>query len=265
MEADALQRFRDTPDGALLGKDFFERYAGEYPWKIGETYKLRELNGVSIKFVGTFESENEVYNTIILAGRRYLQEVNAQLGLAHQCFVKIDDPERSSAVIATLDREIPKRFPFKITTKDQRSFLTAAVEDLRDIIQFSHWIMLITLAVVLVAVANTVSMATRDRVQEFGVLRALGFRRAHLLGLVLGESVLLTLVGGAVGIAVAFAGLNLEDRYYGLRGVNMLIEVTPMVAAAAIGLSLVVGVLGGVLPAIGASRRAIVASLRNVD
>jgi putative ABC transport system permease protein len=261
----ALARFRATPDGALLGKDFLEKYENEYPWKVGETYKLRQLNGVSITFVGTFESSNEVYNTIILSGRRYLQEIDHKLGVANQVFVKIDDPAHAGRVMAALDAEIPRRFPFKTTTQDQRSFLTAAVEDLRDIIRFSNWIMLITLAVVLVAVANTVSMATRDRVQEFGILRSLGFGRRHVVGLVLGESVVLAAVGGALGLAAAFAILNLQDLYYGLRGVNMQIQLTPPVAALAVGISLLVGGLGGLLPAIGAGRLEIVSSLRNVD
>jgi len=265
VDGEALRQFRKVPDAALLGKDFVEKYEDEYPWKVGETYKLRQLNGVSITFVGTFESTNEVYNTIILAGRRYLQEINDKLGVAHQVFVKIDDPKNASPVIAAIDAEIPERFPFKTTTRDQRSFLTAAVEDLRDIIRLSYVIMLITLGVMLVAVANTVSMATRDRVQEFGILRSLGFRRINILWLVLGESLVLTVIGGGLGILAAFGLLNLQDLYLGLRGVNMLIQVTATVAVLALVVTLVVGVLGGLMPAIGASRLKIVTSLRNVD
>jgi len=249
----------------LLGKDFLEKFKDEYPWKIGETYKLKQLGGVSLTFVGSFESDNEVYNTIILADRRYLQEIDDKLGVAHQVFVKIDDPENAGTVSAALDAEIPEHFPFKTTTCDQRSFLSAAVEDLRDIIDLSYVIMVVTLLVMLVAVANTVSMATRDRTQEFGILRSIGFNRGNILSMVLGESLTLTMVGGAMGLAVALGLLNLQDQYYGLRGVNMLIHVTPTVAVVSLAIAALVGVLGGLLPAIGASRLKIVNSLRNVD
>lgn len=265
VDEGVLKAFRETPDGALLGRDFVERYEGEYPWKIGQTYKLKELGGVSITFVGSYESTNEVYNTIILADRRYLQEVDGRLGVAHQVYVKIEDPKYAGEVIARLDREIPEEFPYGITTKDQRAFMSAAVADLRETVDFSRWILLITLGVILVSVANTVSMATRDRVQEFGVVRALGFRRLQVLGLVLGESVLISLAGGALGVLAAVLLLNLQSYYYGVLGLNLLIQVTPAVAGAALVLSLAVGVLGGLLPAIGASRLRIVASLRNVD
>ena len=118
---------------------------------------------------------------------------------------------------------------------------------------------------VLVAVANTVSMATRDRVQEFGILRSLGFRRGQILGLVLGESLVLSLAGGVLGLAAVMLLLNVQDCYYGVRGVNMLIQVTADVAAVAVGVSVVVGLVGGLVPAVGASRLEIVSSLRNVD
>ncbi len=265
IDAETHQRFLDTPDGALLGKDFVRRYKNEYPWKVGETYKLKQLKGMSIKFVGAYESSNEVYNGLILAGRRYLQEVDDQLGVAHQVFIKLDDPKHAGQVIATLDEELPKQFPFKTQTKDQKSFISDAVEDLRAIVGISRWIMLITLGVVLVSVANTVSMATRDRVQEFGIVRSVGFRRIQILGLVLGESMLLGLLGGGLGILAAWALLNVQDYHYGVQGINLLIRVTPTVVVTALGLSLLVGIFGGLAPASGASRLKIVNSLRNVD
>ena len=89
------------------------------------------------------------------------------------------------------------------------------------------FIPVVTLAVMLIAVANTVSMATRDRVQEFGILRSIGFKRRNILSLVLGESLTLTVAGGCLGLLVALGLLNLQDQYYGMRGVNMLIHVTP--------------------------------------
>lgn len=265
VDAETLERFRNTPDGALLGIDFVRKYEDEYPWEVGETYKLTQLRGVSITFVGTYESDNEVYNSIILSDRRYLQEVADSLGVAHQVFVRIDDAANAQAVIAALDEELPKRFPFQTTTRDQRSFLSNAVEDLRDVIELSRLVILVTLLVMLVAVANTVSMGTRDRTQELGVLRSLGFRRGHVVALVLGESLLLSLAGGALGLFATFALLELRDVGQSLRGVNLVFRVDPTVALAALAVAALVGLLGGLVPAVTASRLSIVASLRNVD
>ena len=265
MEDEVLQRFRDTTDGALLGRDFLEKYKGEYPWKVGQTYKLRELGNMSITFVGAFDSDNEVYNTIILADRRYLEEVDKRLGEASQVYVKIEDPADAPFVSAAIDELIPQKFPVKTKTKDQRAFMSNAVEDLREIVRLSHVVMAITLLVVLVSVANTISMATRDRTQEFGVIRSLGFQRSHVLGLVMGESLLLALVGGVLGLGAAVLIMNARDLYLGVTGMNLKIALSPDVAVLALVLSLLVGVMGGLLPALGASRLKIVDSLRNVD
>jgi putative ABC transport system permease protein len=260
-----LAAFRERPDGALLGSEFLRRNRGKYPWRVGETYALKELGGVSITFMGTFHSDNAAYNTIIFAGRRYLQEVDGLLGMAHQIYVKIDDPRFARAVAAAIDQELPAKFPVQTTTVDQRAFLTMAVEDLVEIVAFSRVILLVVLGVLLAAVANTISMATRDRVQEIGTLRSLGFRRAHIIGIVLGESLLLAAAGGVLGIGLAWCGLNLQNAYYGVRGLNILIRVTPLAALLALGLSLAVGAAGGLLPAWGASRLEIVRALRRVD
>ena len=143
--------------------------------------------------------------------------------------------------------------------------MSAAVEDLRQTLTLSHLVMVVTLGVLLVSIANTISMSVRDRVQEFGVVRALGFRRVHIVGMVMGESLLLGLLGGTLGLLSAFLLLNLQGWYYGILGVNVRIQVTPEVAVLALVISVGVGLLGGVLPAIGASRLKIVSSLRNVD
>ena len=76
---------------------------------------------------------------------------------------------------------------------------------------------------------------------------------------------LISLVGGLLGILAAALFLNVQDYYYGILGMNLKIEVTAGVAGAALLISLIVGVFGGLLPAIGASRLKIVESLRNVD
>ena len=76
---------------------------------------------------------------------------------------------------------------------------------------------------------------------------------------------ILSLVGGVFGILAAGLLLNMQDYYYGVLGLNLLIQVTAPVAVSALIVSLAVGILGGLLPAIGASRLKIVNSLRNVD
>ena len=260
-----LERFRKTPDGALLGADFREKNRDKYPWKVGGTYTLKELGGVSITFVGVFRSDNDIFNKVILAGRRYLQEVDGQLGRCHQVYVKVDDAANAPALREAIDRDVAARFPYTTATTDQRSHLTGAVKDLLGMVAFSRVILAITLAVILLAVANTISMATRDRMREIGMLRSLGFRRGQILGLVLGESLLLSLVGGLVGLSLTWGIILWVRPEYGIRTVNLEFRMPPQALLLALGLSLAVGLAGGILPALGASRTRIVEALGKVD
>jgi ABC-type antimicrobial peptide transport system permease subunit len=286
-----LARFRKTENAAILGEEYFEKTKGKYPWEVGQDYILKDLSGISIKFVGRFKSTNPVYNTMIFTGREFIQNVNASAGSAlsgcdalagskdarghaNQVYIKIDDSENIEKVISTLDGDGPlsvgRNFPYKTTTVDQKSYLTNAVQDLQGQVEVSRWIMLITIAVILIAVANTISMATRDRVQEIGILRSMGFRKVHISMLVLGESMLLALFGGALGIALVFAARYMLESAgvnfaYGQCGINIDIYITAGVLYMAAALSIAVGFLGGLIPAVAAGRLNIVNSLRNVD
>lgn len=232
---------------------------------MGGTYVLKELGGVSITFVGVFSSKNDVYNDKIVAGRRYLQELDEKLGQANQVYIKIVDARHTNAVKEAVDTQIPKKFPYATETTDQRSFLTGAVRDLMDMVKFARIILLISLAVILIAVANTISMATRDRIHEIGMLRSLGFRRIHIGAMILGESTLLSLLGGALGLIVTTAIMVIQKPVYGTRGLDLEFHVPLSAMFIALGLSLAIGLVGGLVPAISAGRVNIVTALRRID
>ncbi len=113
--------------------------------------------------------------------------------------------------------------------------------------------------------ANTIALNVRERVVELAVLRALGFSRPRIVGLILGESLALAGVGGALGL-LAFVG-----AFSRLRGALMEtrmapfaagMKVFPEVVALAAGVALVVGFASAIVPAVLAARRPIVAGLR---
>jgi putative ABC transport system permease protein len=110
-------------------------------------------------------------------------------------------------------------------------------------------------------VLNTMLMAVFERTREVGVLRALGWRRRAVLGMILHEAVLLGLLGGALGIAIAFGLIELMQM-----SASFGSWVDPVwaweVFARAILLSLFLGVIGGLYPAYRATRLQPVEALR---
>lgn len=119
-------------------------------------------------------------------------------------------------------------------------------------IQASWAITIIALLLSVLAVANTMAMTVLERTREIGILLAVGWSRRRVVGLILGEAVLLSFVGGLLGIILGMAALSvLSERYKTLPFPS---SVAPALLAGAMVLALSVGVVGGVLPAWRASR-----------
>jgi putative ABC transport system permease protein len=112
---------------------------------------------------------------------------------------------------------------------------------------------------ILLIVGTTMSLAIRERTKEIGVLKTLGFKGGRILRMVLGESVLLALIGAALGVGLAglvIMGLR-QARLPGLAALSLDIGVVGLAAAVAVALGLVTGAL----PAINAYRMRILDAL----
>jgi putative ABC transport system permease protein len=108
-------------------------------------------------------------------------------------------------------------------------------------------------------VGNTMVMAVRERTREIGVLKTLGFSGGRILRLVLGESVLLALLGGLPGIALAALFAAAMETSVG----NFIpgFAVTPGIALTAVAMMLAFGVATGLIPAVNAMRLKIATAL----
>ncbi len=110
-------------------------------------------------------------------------------------------------------------------------------------------------------VTNTMVMAVMERTREIGTLRALGWRQARVLWMILGESLLLSLIAAGLGILV---GLGLTTALGAIPGLGSFMKAayTPQVIVQAIVVSLFLGAVGGLYPAWHASRLRPVEALR---
>lgn len=124
--------------------------------------------------------------------------------------------------------------------------------------QLMMWISILMLTVTAVITASTLATSLRERRADFGMLRALGFRRAKIVRLVLTETFLICVSGGVLAAVLCltiFQGLNLSN--FALRD----LEIEPAVALVGVGVSLGIGLLAGLWPAISISRVDVVQAL----
>lgn len=115
---------------------------------------------------------------------------------------------------------------------------------------------------------NTMYSAVASRTREIATLRALGFGAVPVIISVLSESMLLALVGGAAGGSIAYAAFNGYEtatiNWQTFSQIGFAFAVTPALIVSGIVYALVMGFLGGILPAVRAARLPIVAALREL-
>src|SRR5262249_51932065 len=117
----------------------------------------------------------------------------------------------------------------------------------------SWMVSVIAVLIGVISMLNTMVMSVLERTQEIGILRAVGWPRGRIIRMVLGEAVVLSLVAAAAGTAVASGGtclLTLTPK------VNGFIEpgLSPVVIAQGVGMTALIGLLGGAYPAFRAAR-----------
>jgi putative ABC transport system permease protein len=148
---------------------------------------------------------------------------------------------------------------YETATDTEKAFNKAFVAQLGNIALIVGLVVGAAFATILMIVGNTMVMTVRERTREIGVLKTLGFPGTRILRLVLGESVLLALIGGLIGTAVAaLVILNLRES---LMNFVPGMVLAPGIVLMAVAIMLALGVLTGLVPAVGAMRLKIVTAL----
>jgi ABC-type antimicrobial peptide transport system permease subunit len=120
-------------------------------------------------------------------------------------------------------------------------------------------ILVAVLFTMLLVAANTMAQSVRERTSEVGVLKTLGFSNGSILALILGESVLIAIIGGTLGLGLAWLFVQNGDPTNGMLPVFMLPSRDMAIGAALI---VVLGLAAGALPALTAMNLKITDALR---
>jgi putative ABC transport system permease protein len=256
LEGD-YERFVAERDAALVGRAF----AARKNLAVGDQFRF---GGINVKVAGIFGSAEPVEEGTVVTHLEYLQRAVAvnRLGTVTQFEVKIADAARAKEISAQID-ELFRTAPEPTDTRPRILFLEQATRDLREILGFARLLGLACVAVVLALVANTVVMSVQERVREFGVFRTLGFHAYHIAGLVMGEALILAMLGGALGLGSALAVIHFSSLTIGAEGVPVSFSTDLSLVTRGFVIATVTGLVAGLIPALRSSRSEIVASLRS--
>ena len=175
--------------------------------------------------------------------------------------LRVEPPDAMPRVAAAIDEQfVNSRAPTK--TESEKAFQQSFVAMSSAIITSLQVISVVIVGIILLVLANTIVMAVRERTREYAVLKTLGFSAKHLFGLIFGESLLIALCGGALGLALTFpmvAGFGKA-----LPTFFPIINVAPVTIALALGAAVVAGLVAALFPATRVVRTPIVTGLRTV-
>lgn len=254
---------------AIVGRQL----ADELGWSIGDTvpiiariFSIPGQEAWDFTIVGFYESLKANFDPRQMFFRfDYLQESLEQAGLAESLGVGVyvvnvapgAEPGLVSAAVDALFENGPQRT--KTTT--EAAFQAIFVSMMGNVPLFMGTIGGAIVFAVLFSVVNTMLMAGRQRRQEQGILKALGFGDGAVGMLLLAEALLLSLLGGGLGILAAKAG---EEPIRLMMGAQMsTFAIEPRTLLLAAGITVAVGVLAGLGPAIGSMRVTPVEALRS--
>jgi putative ABC transport system permease protein len=267
------QAFLRDRRGCIVGPATAERFG----WTVGDTFQLESVippfrTGRPFEFVirGIYRVDDDRYPgtnpQMMFFHYEYLDEATGGRAEPGSFFVEIEDPARASQVARSIDA-LFENSEAQTSTETEAAFRAGFVALAGNLALLLNTIGLAVTFTILLVTANTMSMAVRERRTEIAVLKTLGFPSRLVMGLVLGEALVIGALGGGLGIALSRAVIRLLPQlpFIGdaVRQFPHL-GLSPTMAAFGFGLGLFLGLAAGLVPAVGAYRARITQMLRTV-
>ncbi len=258
-----LQAFQQTRSGVIVARALAQRFG----WSLGDRIPIiadiwppQEGNLWEFDLVGLYDlpPDSNLGDQMFINFDYFDENRRFGRGLVGWFTSRVDDPQQSAEVSAAIDQVFMNSNNETKTATENDFFLSFArqVGDIGLIVTAILGAVFFTIALV---TANTMSQGVRERIPELAVLKTLGFTDRGVLGLVLSESLLMTLFGATLGL---LAALLITPGVAGaLRGFLPGMNLTGGAVAIGLGLAALLAIVIGLPPALRAMRLNVVDAL----
>lgn len=250
----------ETRDRVLVGRALAEAQG----WSVGQRITITSFQTARkdgsrhwrFEIAGIFEGENANTDTyFMIASYDYINTARARGENTVDAFIVRPVEGGSPGVLAARIDALFANSATPTRTQSEKQFLEAFLRQYADVGLIINMVVGAAFLTLLMIVINTMVFAVRERTFEIGLLKTLGFSRARILMLVLGETLFIFAVGGTLGLLLTEIATVITGPALGL--------VFSMAALAkAISLIILLGLLTGMIPAINAMRTPITAAFR---
>ncbi len=249
------RRFRPGAAEVIVGASIASRFEGA---AVGSVLRF---GGREWRVVGLFEAKGSAYDSELWADAEQLQQ-SFRRNAWSVVVARMADPAALPALKARLEGD-PR---LTLDVRYEREFFEDQSKALSNFISYLGLTLSVIFSVgAMIGATITMYAAVANRTGEIGTLRALGFRRTSILATFLLEAVLLGVVGGIVGVSLASLMQLVHISTLNWQSFSELafsFTLTPRIVATSLVFAVVMGLVGGFLPAVRASRLGIVDALR---
>jgi putative ABC transport system permease protein len=219
--------------------------------QIGSSLKISDKN---YRVIGTFESDSLIFNLMAVTA---LDEARTLANIEEDYVTNIQAVPSNPQNQNNLKDTINLRFKGELEAMNMQES-SELINGIIGNIRIALWAISAIAGIVGgIVVTNTMLMSVMERIQEFGVLKSIGWQNNHIRNMILMESIILSLIGGAIGILLGIAISEIAQNY-----IRVPTLVTFELMMQALLFATVMGIIGGLYPANKAMKMSPVEALR---
>lgn len=207
LKPEEKQAFLQDRTGVIVGPILAERFK----WKVGDTIPLRSNiwthkdgggNVWPMKIASIYEAANGD-NQSLYFHYDYLNESRAEIrDMIGWVVVKVRDPARSADIARSID-DLFRNSSTETKTSTEKAFIQDFANQMGNIGKLLTFVAAAVFFTMLLVTANTMGQSIRERINEIGVMKTLGFSGAGVTFLIIAEAILVTAIGGLIGLGLA--------------------------------------------------------------
>lgn len=260
---DQFEAWKRTRTGAIVGRTT----ANKFGWKIGDKIPIQATiwrpksgNTWTFDLAGIYDGKyKETDTTQFLFRYDYFDENRLfGQGMVGWYYIRVKDPQRAAGIARAVDERFANS-PYETKTETEKAFIKGFADQMGNIGKILTTILTAVFFTILLVAGNTMAQAVRERVAELGVMKAIGFTDMQVLAFILTESLIIAVIGGAIGLGLAWLFISMGDPTKGALPIFFFPPRDVVIGAICV---ILLGLASGLIPSLQAMRLNTVDALR---
>lgn len=251
ISKEELETFKKERNSCVLG----EAIAKQYNLKIGDVMTLEGdiypgtwdfvVRGIYRPRDKTTDASQMIFHWDYV-NERMKEEMPTRAGDVGWYIEKINDPSKSAMISEKIDA-LFKNSPAETITETERAFQQGFLSSTSAIITSMNIMSFVIIGIIMLVLGNTMIMSARERTREYAVFKALGFSGKHLTGLIMGESLFISALGGGLGLFLTFPIVAIFEQFIP-KGMFPVFQIEPITIILAVSSAIVIGIAAAIFP-----------------